>query len=278
MAGLFGMFNQQKEGPGVDKDAPPEPRAVIFFKVIGRKFWNLISINLLYFIFNLPAIPALMAAMMFAFPETISESPLMDILTRFALGTFLLCVPVVAVGPAQSGMTYILRNYSREEHAFIWMDFKDAAKKNFKQSLIISTIDFLALIVLCIAINFYLRYPDGGMMMKIIAGFVITAFLIFTMMHIYIYPMLVTFNLKLKDIYKNALIFALIKFIPNLGILAACFLLSAAVFLLNTVAGLVFFLLISVSITGLLMNIYSYPVLLKYLSDEESKRETPTVQ
>ncbi|MDD4188903.1 MAG: DUF624 domain-containing protein [Eubacteriales bacterium] len=273
MAGLFGMFNYQKEGPGIDKDAPPEPRIVVFFRVIGRKFWNLISINLLYFVFNIPAIPAMMAVMMFAFPAEISGDALLDILIRFALGTFLLCVPVIAVGPAQSGLTYILRNYSNEEHAFIWMDFKDAAKKNLKQSLLISAIDFLIVIALCIAVNFYLRFPDGGTIMKIIAGFVIMAFILFMMMHIYIYPMLVTFNLKLKDIYKNALIFAVMKFIPNLGILAVCFLLSAAVFFLNTVAGFVFYILIAGSITGLIMNFYSNPVLVKYLSSEEDKKE-----
>lgn len=266
------MFNQQKEGPGIEKDAPPEPRIIIFFRVFGRKFWNLISVNLLFFIFNIPAIPALMAAMMFAFPAEISEDALLDILFRFALGTFLLSVPALTVGPAQAGLTYILRNYSREEHAFIWMDFKDAAKKNFKQSLIISAIDYLIVIVLCIAVNFYLRYPNGGVMMRIIAGFVIMAFVIFMMMHIYIYPMLVTFNLKLKDIYKNALIFAVLKFIPNLGILAVCFLLSTAVFFLNTAAGFVCFILISGSITGLIMNFYSYPVLVKYLSAVEDRK------
>lgn len=274
MAGFPGMFNQQKDGPGIDKDAPPKPRIIIFFRVVGRKFWNLISVNLLNFVFNIPAIPAVWVAMMFAFPAEISEDALFDILFRFAIGTFLLCVPVVTVGPSQAGMTYILRNYSREEHAFIWMDFKDAAKANFKQSLIISAIDFAVLIVLCIAINFYLRYPDGGIIMTIIAGFVITAFIIFTMMHIYIYPMLVTFKLKLKDIYKNALIFAVIKFIPNLGILAACFVLSTAIFFLNTLTGFILLILILGSITGLIINSYAYPILSQYLSAEERERES----
>ena len=43
--------------------------------------------------------------------------------------------------------------------------------------------------------------------------------------------MLVTFKLSLKDIYKNAFIFATVKFFKNAGILLLCVVLSAIPFL-----------------------------------------------
>ena len=41
MAGFFGLFNYDKEGPGVPKDAPPKTRFVTFFEVLKRRFSKL---------------------------------------------------------------------------------------------------------------------------------------------------------------------------------------------------------------------------------------------
>ena len=48
MAGFLGMFNYNKEGPGVDKNAPQKRGMVVFFEIFGRKFWKLMVAALLY--------------------------------------------------------------------------------------------------------------------------------------------------------------------------------------------------------------------------------------
>ncbi|HHV97785.1 MAG TPA: YesL family protein [Clostridiaceae bacterium] len=278
MAGFFGFFDYTKPGPGVPKDAPPKAPIIVFFEIYFRKFWNLVKINLMFNFFNLPALIAAIFATMYLFQGQISDDPTVDLLTRFIIGCVFLCIPLITVGPAQAGFTYILRNYSREEHAFLWWDFKDTAKDNFKQSLIISIIDFIVFIVFGIVINFYFKYPAendlSAYMMLFARTIVILAFIIYLMMHMYIYPMLITFKLTVRQVYRNALIFAMAKFLPNLGILLLCIFLILLSFYFSTFIGIFLYLFITVSTIGLIINFYVYPKLKKYMIDKiESEDE-----
>ncbi|HHV98523.1 MAG TPA: YesL family protein [Clostridiaceae bacterium] len=265
MAGFFGFFDYTRPGPGIPKDAPPKPRIVVFFGILQRKFWNLIKINMLFMLFNIPAIIGMLLASMFIFEQNTND-PLGDLIVRFAFGLFFLAIPIITVGPAQAGFTYIMRNYAREEHAFLWWDFKDTALKNFKQSIIISIIDFVVIIVAGIAMRFYFHKIAENSIWSFPAGLVIVAFVIFIMMHLYIYPMLITFKLTVKQIYKNALIFAFIKLIPNALILLLCFAIVFATFL-NYLIGILLLILITYSLIGLITNFYVNPIIKKYMID-----------
>ena len=266
MAGIFGFFDYTKPGPGIPKDAPPKPRIVVFFGILQRKFWNLIKINMLFMLFNLPAIIGMLFASTFVFDQNVND-PLGDLIVRFAFGLFFIAIPVITVGPAQAGFTYILRNYAREEHAFLWWDFKDTALKNFKQSIIISIIDFAVMIVAGISMRFYFHKITENSIWSFPAGLVIVAFDVFLMMHLYIYPMLITFKLTVKQIYKNALIFAFIKLIPNALILLLCFAIVFATFL-NYLIGIILLIFITYSLIGLITNFYVNPIIKKYMIDK----------
>lgn len=43
-----------KEGPGIDKDAPPKTGLALFFEIIGREFWQILKLNLLFVVCALP--------------------------------------------------------------------------------------------------------------------------------------------------------------------------------------------------------------------------------
>ena len=155
-----------------------------------------------------------------------------------------LCLPVITFGPAQAGMTYIFRNYSREEHAFIWSDFKEHGLKNFKQSMIVGTINLLVTVVVLIDIYIYLKMPSDNLIITIASTLIIVAFVIFMMMSMYLYPMMVTFKLTIKQLYKNAFLFAIMKLIPNLLILILCIAIVVLSFYFNlSLATLCLFLL-----------------------------------
>lgn len=87
------------------------------------------------------------------------------------------------------------------------------------------------------------------------------------MMHMYIYPMLITFKLNIKQLYRNALIFAVAKFLPNLGILLLCIVLMLLSFYFSTFVGVLLFIFITVSLIGFIINFYVYPILKKYMID-----------
>jgi len=266
MAGFLGFFDYSKPGPGIPKNAPPKARLIVFFEIFFRKFWNLVKINMLFSIFNIPSVFAMFLALMFFFPNIINNQT-SGFIEKIVFGIAILCIPLITVGPAQSGFTYILRNYAREEHAFIWSDFKEHALKNLRQSLIVCLIDFIIVVLIGFTINFYMSFDRSNTLMAFASGIVILAFIVFLMMHLYIYPIMVTFKLKLRQIYKNAFLFSLIKFIPNFLILLLCFVIIYASFYFYVI-GFMLLPFITFSFIGLITNFYSYGKLKKYMIDK----------
>lgn len=284
MAGIFGFFDYSKPGPGVPKDGPPKARIVVFFEIIQRKFWNLIKVNFMFNLFDIPAVLIGLLASMVIFPQfmpgldmTNAGDVMGDLISRFVVLTIFLCIPVITVGPAQAGFTYILRNYSREEHAFIWSDFIENARKNFKQSLIVSGIDFLVTCIILFALKVYFVINNNSLMLTVATTLMILLLGIYMSMHLYIYPMMVTFKLTTKQLYKNSLFFGLGKLLPNLGII----ILSALILLFtfgmlvtfNPVLGFILYIIITVSFIGMITNFYAYGKIKKYMMPEEDEDE-----
>jgi len=271
MAGFFGLFDYTREGPGVPKDAPPKSRFRIFFEVLGRKFWNIVKVNMLFGIFNIPAIIFLAVFagyLQLLLTQNAGLSP-EDMVSNLFFGTIplmsiFICLPLITVGPAQAGMTYILRNYSREEHAFIWVDFKEHALKNFKQSMIVGLINTVFTVLVILDIYFYLNFRTDNLLIVAASAFIIVAFVIFMMMSMYIYPMMVTFDLTIKQLYKNAFLFAIMKFFPNLLILVVIFVLLFFSFY-YPVIGYILFIFITMGLISFITNFYVYSKIDKYM-------------
>lgn len=268
MGGIFDFHNINKPGPGVPKNEPPKPRIILFFQIYQRRFWDLVKLNLLFTLFNIPALlSAALILMLFSanFQGLFAEETLLGYSLFFAFCTVFLSIPVITTGPAQAGFTYVLRNYTRQEHAFIWWDFKEHAKNNFKQGLLISLIDFLVVLFVFIDIYIYINAGINSIFLSISVYIVILFFAIYLMMHLYIYPILVTFKLSLKHTYKNAFIFAMIKLLPNMGILILCLALSIIPFLFLPVIAAILFPFITLSTIGFITNFYAYPALEKFM-------------
>ncbi len=190
------FFNPQKEGPGVSKNAPQKKRFFLFWELYFRKFFKLIQANLLFVLFSLP---------------------------------------VVTVGLAEVGLTYITRNFAREKHAFLWGDFTDTIKKNWKQALPIGLINLAAMGVLAFDVYFYLNVETTSNVTQIaMCAFAMLLFLVCAFMRYYIPLMIITFKLNWKQLYKNALIFSFAAIFRNLlitAVLALFYLLAIASYL-----------------------------------------------
>ena len=69
--------------------------------------------------------------------------------------SLLLLIPCILItGPVQAGMAYVTRNWARDEHAFIWSDYKDAIKANWKPALLNSFITGLVRVMLYVCCTF----------------------------------------------------------------------------------------------------------------------------
>lgn len=267
--GLFSS-NYNKPGPGVDKDAPPKPRFFIFFEVLKRKFWHLLRVNFMFVLFNIPALLIAFFMSSVYLQKVELDKGIGDFFIRFFLAAFMTMIPVITFGPVQAGFTYILRNYSREEHSFIWWDFKENFIKNFKQAMTITVIDIVVLYILGIALNFYTSTP--GLLSVFATSFVVLSLVIFTIMHLYIYPMLVTVNLSIKNLYKNAMIFSILKLFPNLLFLVLNIAISIAAFY-NIIIGIILYAVLLPSVVGLMNNFYVNPIIKKYVVSAEEPEE-----
>ena len=179
MAGFFGLFNYEKEGPGIEKDAPKKKGFVVFFETFFRNFWKFITINLVY---------------------------------------VLLSVPVVTTGLTACGLTHVARNTARDKHSFGLSDFFETIKKNWKQSLIAGILNVAILFLLFWITDFYhAQYGETGNFIHLIGlGLSLSLTLIFLLMKFYLWTLIITFNLTLKQVYKNSFKFVFINFKGNL--------------------------------------------------------------
>ena len=189
------LTHYDRPGPGVDKDGPKKPRIVVFFEVFFRKFFNLCKLNLLFMI---PVVAVIAIIYL-----------LMNLLLMVGINNlFVALIPVVLIFPFVAGLTYVTRNYAREEHAFIFSDFKDSVKENWGKFLAHGIITYALFCLFYISISFYSANLSTNQFYYIPFCLCVFMALITLFMQFYIPLMIVTFDLKLIQIYKNALIFA----------------------------------------------------------------------
>lgn len=225
----MGIFNDyMREGKGVKKGVDTRPRIIVFFDIYFRKFWKLISINLLY---------------------------------------ILCCIPIVTIGPATAGLTKLLRNYAREEHAFILSDFFDTFKKNFLYAFIVGLLDVVIALLILFDIHIYLSIVGNSMMRIISLAVLLITATIFVFMNYYIFTLMITFKLNFKQLIKNSFIFAWIGFWRNILITILVALVTILVIAYAMPLGAVFVLLLYFSTVGLIINFCTYPLIKKTMID-----------
>lgn len=233
---LFGMFDYEKAGRGVSKNAPKKKSFFAFFELYFRYWWRLVKLNLLTFIF---------------------------------------CIPVVTIGPALAGMTRVLRNYTLDKSAFIFHDFWKGFSQNWKQSLPIGLLDALFTVSAITAFQVYPQMADAaveagrsGTIYNVLCVLSISFALTLLMMNFYIMPMIIATNLSLKDIIKNSFYLtcvALKKNIFTLLIVALIVVMFVLFVLTGSASGLILIPIWAISFTGFVIMYNSYPMIQKYV-------------
>ena len=188
----------------------PQNRRQLFAEVFKVRWSALFGVNLLYMIIWIPAIAwtVLNAMALVNLPESAGTEEVSGLLFTWLL----VMVPCVAItGPFNAGVSYVLRNWARDEHSFVISDFKDAIKANWKQALVISLIDGAMPFVLYTGWRFY-----GGMMARSLAfivpaGLVLLVFVVWNLASMLAYPMLITYDLKIKDVIRNSVLLSIAK-------------------------------------------------------------------
>ena len=287
--GLFNFWgNYDKPGPGVEKDEIPKAAPIRFFQIFGRKFGKLIQLNLVFLLPTL-AVFVLMASLYLFFHHVgieigTANGPLtLDIWTMYVVP-----LPLVLLSPFTAGLTYVTRNFSREEHAFIWSDFWSAVKNNWKYFLLNGFVIYLMYVIQSFAMIYYYNNAAHNAFLYVPFWLCIVISVVFLFAQYYIPVMFVTFDLKFGQIYRNALIFVLAGFFRNLlitVILAALIIgiLLVPIMPLTILILLFLVLLLLFSLISYLINFTIYPVIDQYLiqpyqkQQEEERKNAPKV-
>ena len=146
--GLFG--NYDKPGPGVDKDEPKKAAPVRFFEILWRKLSKLVQLNLTFMIPFIVVIALMVGVFLLPIPHFLYATSFFGVLDLYIL--YAVTLPLILLSPFTCGLAYVTRNFAREEHAFVWSDFWDAVKNNWKPALLNGVIVYLAYVILSFSI------------------------------------------------------------------------------------------------------------------------------
>ena len=232
------FFNYNKEGRGVTRaDVEAESPVKRFFSEFFHRFWQLVFLNVIYLI---------------------------------------ACVPIVTIGPATAAMNYVCRNFTQGKPVSFFSDFVEKCKEHFKQGLAVGLIQVFSTVLLVLSFLSWTSadFNVGGTIRTIA---VIVIFLVAYLMFFgsfYLYPMMVSFDLTVKQLFRNSFILAMTQLWRNLIILGVTLLL---LFLTGLIWPVTFpvFLFLFFAVLFFTSNALVFPVLMRYvaLPEEEAAAE-----
>ena len=203
----------------------PTNRWQLFWEMLRVRLSALVRLNLMYVV---PWLPTMIVLMIGALSFLTSLNNMVDSGEMIAVGellggvvapTLLLLVPCITItGPFTSGVCYVTRNWARDEHAFIWSDFKDAVKENWKQSIVISFITSLVPLMLYVCWNFYGSMANDNAFMVVPQVLTMMIGLMWCLGVTYFHPLIVSYKLRMRDVIRNGLLLAVARLPMSIGL------------------------------------------------------------
>ena len=247
---LMNSYFYGKSGKGdYRKEDLPRTRWQLFWEMLRVRLAGLMRLNLVYMIVWLPTIFVLVFGAVSltysAFPDDEAVDPAAIVeegelaseqadpvhleawdpaeaasaIRSVIWITLLLLVPCITItGPFTSGLSYVTRNWARDEHAFAFSDFWDAVKANWKPSLVVSFITSLMPMILYLCWTYYGQLASQNALMVVPQTVSVMVGLIWSLSVTYTYPMLVTYQMRLRDVLRNSLLLAIGRLPMSVGI------------------------------------------------------------
>lgn len=221
MSGLFNSFYYGKAGKAdFTPDQLPKNRIQLFFSMLRVRFGGLVTLNLLHVLFSLPAIIWTVINVFVLLyssgvdPETgeIIETASVGLISGnliFYLVLMIPCLMIASIG--RMGIAMPLRNWARDDHSFVWSDFKDAVNANWKTALLIGFISGLSLLLTYVGFTYYSVMSAQSAFWIIPQVLIIVFCCIWWMSTMLLYPMAVTYDMKFRVLVQNSIIMTLAR-------------------------------------------------------------------
>lgn len=227
-----------KSGKGdYTPDDLPKNRWQLFLEMLRTRMSGLCRMNLMYFVAWLPAMIAISlwvvsfgVALNNSFPvdeagniiEEVAANGVQSFwqtMNDMNFMTLLILIPCIAItGPFTAGLSYVTRNWARDEHAFPWADYKDAIKANWKQGLLVSTITGCVPFLVYICWRFYGDMAVENAVWVIPQMLILMLGILWALAVTYMYPMMVTYQMNFRTIIRNSFILAVGRLPGSVGI------------------------------------------------------------
>ncbi len=278
------LFDFNTPGKGVEKDEPPKKGIALFWDIVIKRFWKMVSLNALYIVFSVPGLiigwflTAFMATNVMALfnidlTAILSEGDQASIaISQFCM--YLTCViyAIFGGGAPTAGMTYVLKNYRIDNHAWVWADFWSTFKEKFLKATVVYIIDTVILFLLSLNFCFYGATASTNIISYLLQGLMVVIFFIFLLMHAYVYPIMISRDMKIWELYKNSFILALGKLPITLASMALCCAICVLITGLAFTVAVYFMLLIPIilfTFTSFVNLFITYPVIQQYILSQK---------
>lgn len=222
----MGLFNiSSAPGKGVSKNEKKKRGFFLYVDILWNKMFKLVGANCLYSITSILWIAALYLFFGFVIQNTVlieyiaksmpeaGSSEIAEAVVMLQIFFATVVFVMWGSGPSSAAYAYVNRCFTRSEPVWVASDGWDKFKENFKQSMVVVVIDALFLFFALFSLFFYrIQYGQSHSFIWMLAEYVIMiAVLIYTMMHSYIYQLMVTFECSIASLYKNAVIITIAK-------------------------------------------------------------------
>lgn len=238
---MMNNFYYGKSGKGdYHKEDLPGTRWQLFWEMLKIRFSGLFRLNLVYAVAWLPVLFIVLTAVGNWYTGMVNVAEMQDAVEQgtmtleamgegvaqfndwvkaLALQTLIILIPCIAItGPFTAGMAYVTRNWARDEHAFVWGDYRDAVKENWKQGLAISTITGFMPLILYVCWSFYGDLAAGNMLFLVPQILSVALVLIWLCSLLYMYPLMVTYRLRFRDLVRNGVLLTVGRLPMSVGL------------------------------------------------------------
>ncbi|WP_250278480.1 YesL family protein [[Clostridium] colinum] len=141
------------------------------------------------------------------------QSPVWQFLGKFFNACFLsiiyiiFCIPIFTIGAATTALYYALLKLNKDEESYLIRDFLKSFKQNFKQCTIVWFILFIIGIILIVDIYYFKFIPTTKGLFIYYLFCVLLLF--FSIINLYIFPLIAKFENTTKNMFKFSFIMAI---------------------------------------------------------------------
>ena len=253
----------------------PATRFQLFREVLKVRRGSMVGLNFLYLLCWIPAAvwSFVNLVQLTAIAEGLSAVAPGDLLYSYLLVLF----PLIAItGPFTVGVSRVMRNWARDEHAYAFGDFIAGLKENWRQGLLYSLICGAVPLLVYICVSFYAGMLAASPLFYLPLAVTLIVALLWSLSAQLMPALIVSYRLRFTGVVRNAVLMTLAVLPKAIGVKLATLAIPAILLLLMqsvpaamrwaVPAALVLYAIFYLSFNRLILASYSNACCEKYLN------------